>query len=185
MALLTTQSHPSFRYQLTPSTAKTTFLPVFLKSTYARRPPVTGFQNQGNKSVYTSAISVKHKAARLREAEMGAGMGVTTWRLSEAGCPGGCQSQPPGSSGTPAQSAARGTRALQGHTCRQPFFATGLTHRGLSQINRNKPSSFPEPAKTETAGCHVCILGAAGIQGWEGPWGIFDGCCPKTDRHSP
>lgn len=66
-----------------------------------------------------------------------------------------------------------------------PFFATCLTHRGLSQINRNKPSSFPEPAKTQRAGRHVCLLGAAGIQGWQGLWGVSDGRRPQTDRHSP
>lgn len=35
-----------------------------------------------------------------------------------------------------------------------PFLC--LTHRGLSQINRNKPSSFPEPAKIQNEQVTAC-----------------------------
>lgn len=61
-----------------------------------------------------------------------------------------------------------------------PFFATRLTHRGLSQINRNKPSSFPEPAKTQ----NLLSPSVPSGSGWHRLWGVSDGRRPKTDRHS-
>ena len=90
---------------------------------------MTGFQNQGNKSKCTSAISIKHKAARLPGGRWGRGMSVTTWRLSEAGCPGGHQSKPPGGTGTPAQSRAGSARTHPSPAPLQHASLTGVCRR--------------------------------------------------------
>ena len=55
-----------------------------------------------------------------------------------------------------------------------PSSAPSLTHWGLSQIDRNKSSSFPEPTKKESGekDHHLCPLGSSREIKGEGPGGV-------------
>ena len=128
---------PAYSMQSSP---KTTFLPIFKKYKFEEAPSDRIPERGEQAHVHFHHLSVEHEAATLCSGES------DRVALRKGGCSGGIQSGLLAAQAHRSGHSGRHQGSARTHLS-PPSSARRLTHRGLSQINRNKASSFPEPAK--------------------------------------
>lgn len=122
------------------SSPKTTFLPVFKKYKFEEAPSERIPERGEQAHVHFCHLGVEHKAARVCSGASG------RVALSKGDCSGGIQRSLLAAQAHRSGHSGRHQGSARTHLS-PPSPARRLTHRGLSQINRDKASSFPEPAK--------------------------------------